>query len=112
MSKELIIITALIGAAIGDILPTPADGLYFFKQKQLNDQLAKGEITPRKYWIMDAVYYYSLNPLYWLILAFIVYAIKGDYHLKVKVLLVILAGGMVIGILAKNIKKDEQKINT
>ncbi len=109
-NKELLIYVALFAAAIGDAIPTAADAVYFNQQYRLKKELEQGIITPEHYWTWNAVYYYMLNPLYWLLLAAIVYLIKGDYHLKVKILLTLIAGGMVIGVISKNIKKDKESL--
>ena len=108
--KEVIIIAALIGAAIGDLLPTVADAIYFSKQQELGQKKDEGIITPREYWLKDTFYYYALNPIYWFLLALIFYYVKGDYHFKVKLLLVLLAAGLVIGVIGKNIKKDTARL--
>ena len=109
IGSEKIILVALLAAAVGDILPTPADAVYFNRQQRLNEKFDKGEITAKQKWMWDVFYYYALNPLYWLLLAFIVYAIKGDYHFKVKILLVLLAAGLVIGVISRNVKRDTNR---
>ena len=107
--NEKLIYVALLAAAAGDLIPTPADAWYFSAQSRLKQELEEGKITPKHYWVWDAIYYYSLNPLYWLILALIAYSINGDYHVKLKMILVILAGGLVVTAILKNIKKDEER---
>lgn len=106
-TEEKFIYIALLGAALGDALPTVADSLYFTQQQKLKRQLSKQEITPSQYWKREAAWYYSVNSVYWALIALILYNIKGDYHKKLKVGLWILGGSAVLGVLYKNIKKDE-----
>jgi hypothetical protein len=103
-----ILYAGAIGLLLSDVIPTPADGLYFRLQQKNKAKLQTGEITPKEYWVRDAVFYYGLNPLWWgLVLGAMVYS-KGDYTKKAKIGLGIIAGGMVLGVLHKNIKKDEE----
>ncbi len=106
--KEKLIYAAILGAAIGDALPTVADAIYFNQQQQLKEKLAKGEITPAQYWHKEALYYYTTNSLYWLIVGAVIYNVKGGYHAKLKAGLFIIGGSAVIGVIAKNIQKDEK----
>lgn len=110
--KEQLIYAAIIGAAIGDALPTVADYVYFNKQQELKEKLNNGEITPKEYWRKEALYYYGSNSAYWALVALILYNIKGDYHTKIKAALWIIGGSAVLGILAKNIRKDNEYFKT
>jgi hypothetical protein len=74
------------------------------KNKQL---LNKGEITPKQYWTRDAVMYYGLNPLWWLLVLGIVIKTKGGLDNKVKWGLGLVSAGVVIGVISKNIKEEE-----
>lgn len=111
-TKEQLIYAAIIGAAIGDALPTVADFVYFNKQQELKEKLNNGEIEPKEYWKKEALYYYGTNSAYWALIALILYNIKGDYHTKIKAALWIIGGSAVLGILAKNIRKDDEYYRT
>lgn len=111
VTKEKIIFAALIGASVGDFIPTIGDAIYFTQQQKLKEKLNLGLISPEQYWKREALYYYTTNSLYWLIIALILYKIKGDYHTKIKVGLWILGGSAVFGVIHKNISKDKIKIN-
>lgn len=93
-----------------DIIPTPADALYFSLQQKNKAKLESNKITPKQYWTKDAIYYYTLNPIWWGIILIALYSTKGDYTKKAKVGIGILAAGAVVGVLYKNIKKDEEII--
>ena len=103
-----IIYAGALGLLLSDIVPTPADALYFYIQQKNKAKLQKGEITPKKYWSQEAVLYYGLNPLWWTIVLSAIYFTKGDYTQKAKVGLGVIAAGVVVSVLHKNIKKDEE----
>lgn len=96
-----------VGLLLSDVIPTPADALYFRLQQKNKAKLQSGEITPTQYWTRDAIYYYGLNPLWWSIVLGALYFTKGDYTQKAKVGLGLLATGVVVGVIHRNIKKDE-----
>ena len=97
-----------VGLILSDIIPTPADGLYFKLQQSNKEKLSKGEITPKQYWTRDALAYYGLNPLWWsLVLGASLYLGK-DFKQKKNIMIGLVAGGVVLGVLYKNVKKDEK----
>lgn len=104
-----LIYAGLFGLLLSDIIPTPADALYFKYQSKLKDQIHSNEITPKQYWLRDAASYYFLNPIWWIIVILIITNIKGDSKKKLKFSLGIIAAGLVVTVIYKNIKKDEQK---
>jgi len=99
-----------ISFILSDITPTPADAVYFRFQQKNKAKLEAKELTPKQYWTRDAVMYYGLNPLWWSLVFGAVYLTKGDYNQKLKVGFGLLATGVVVGVLNKNIKKDESLI--
>ena len=46
-----LIYAGIIGLALSDIIPTPADALYFYRQQKLREEFEKGQISPKRYWI-------------------------------------------------------------
>jgi uncharacterized membrane protein YkvI len=97
-----------VGMILSDIIPTPADGIYFSIEQKLKEKITKGQITPKQYWIRDSLAYYGLNPLWWGgVLAASIYFGK-TYEQKRNIMLSLIAGGLVIGVLYKNVKKDEK----
>lgn len=103
-----ILIAVGVGLILSDIIPTPADAIYFNVEQKNKAKLERGEITPKQYWIRDAVAYYGLNPLWWsLVLGVSLYGGK-TYEQKRNILIGLVAGGLVLGVLHKNIKKDER----
>jgi uncharacterized membrane protein YkvI len=97
-----------VGLILSDIIPTPADALVFYRQRINKQALEKGEITPKQYWEREAFNYYALNPIWWLGVLGITHAFGNTYEQKRNILIGLVAGGVVLGVLAKNIKKDEE----
>lgn len=104
-----IVYATAIGLLASDLIPTPADALFFRLMAKNKQKLEAKEISPKQYWTREALLYYGLNPLWWGIVLTALYYTKGDYTNKVKVGLGLLAGGVVVGVLAKNIKEEEKK---
>lgn len=98
---------ALIGLVLSDLIPTPADAVYFSIEKKLRDKWKRGELTPRQYWVRETLAYYSLNPLWWAIIAGITMNVKGDTNTKLKVGMALLGSTAVVGVILKNISKDK-----
>lgn len=105
---EAVLYAGLIGLLVSDIVPTPADAVYFRLMEKNKLNLGQGKITPKQYWIRDAVLYYGLNPLWWAMVMGVVVLTKGTLSTKVKLSLGLIGGGAVFGVLAKNIKEDEK----
>jgi hypothetical protein len=105
-----ILYATALGLLLSDVIPTPADALYFNLQQKNKAKLEAKEITPKQYWTRDAIYYYGLNPLWWSLVLGAIYFTKGDYTKKAKVGLGLLATGFVVAVIHKNIKKDEKLI--
>lgn len=106
---EAVLYAGLIGLVLSDIIPTPADALYFRLMEKNKAKLENKEITPRQYWTRDAALYYGLNPLWWLLVLTIMVRSKFDLNTKIKLGLAIVGSGAVIGVLNKNIREDETK---
>lgn len=96
------------GLLLSDLIPTPADALYFYKQRKNKEKLESKEITPKQYWVRDALGYYGLNALWWSAVLGATYVLGKDYKQKRNILIGLVAGGLVVGVIAKNIKKDEE----
>lgn len=99
-----------LGLLISDIVPTPADAIYFRLQEKNKTLLEKGTITPKQYWLRDAAMYYGLNPIWWGLVLGAMVVTKGDFTDKAKVGIAIIAGGAVLGVLHKNIAEEEKRL--
>lgn len=103
-----LIYTAILSAMIANVVPTPADAIYFWRQGVDREKLDKGEITPTQYWTRDVVGYYTYTALWYGLVLTIVASMGGTYQTKAKILLGTLGAGIVVGVVANNIKKDEK----
>jgi hypothetical protein len=99
-----------VGLILSDIIPTPADALYFYTEKKLRDKWKNGEITPEKYWKKTAMAYYLYNPIWWILVLALVYNVEGDLQKKAKIGLAIAGAGAVIGIIYRNYSLDIKEI--
>lgn len=103
-----LIITALLAAVVANALPTPADGLYFSYQQKLKQKLNNGEITPKEFWTKNIGYHYLFESAWYVLVILFILAVNAKFENNVKLLLLILGGGIVIGVWKKNIEKDEE----
>lgn len=94
------------GLFLSDLIPTPADGVYFAYQRNNKEKLEKGELNPKQYWLRDAAGYYGFNALWWGSILSASYFLGKDYTQKRNLMLGLIAGGVVVSVLNSNIKKD------
>lgn len=107
-----VILAAMVGLIVSDIIPTPADALYFHTEKKLRDKWAKGQITPQKYWQQSAAAYYVYNPVWWGLVLGATFLVKGDYEKKLKVGLGLIGVGAVVGVIYKNFHADLKQVRS
>ncbi len=106
---EAVLYAGLIGLVVSDIIPTPADAIYFRMMEKNKQKLEDGKITPREYWTRDAMLYYGLNPLWWTLVLVAVVNMKGGLDDKIKVGIGLVGAGAVIGVISKNIREEEKR---
>lgn len=105
---EAVLYAGLLGLLVSDIIPTPADAVYFRLQEKNKQKLDSGIISPKQYWTRDALMYYGLNPLWWSLVLIAVVNTKGGLDNKLKLGLGLIGAGAVFGVLAKNIREEEK----
>ena len=100
--------TALIAAAIANTLPTPMDSVYFTRVNKLRHDYDEGKISAETLnWHIAAEYYVWTS--FWYVILFLgIYSFGGKYSQNAKVILVLLAGGLVIGAVNRNIQIDKE----
>jgi len=101
----------LAGMVLGNALPSPSDAWYFHLQTKLRDKWKRGEISAEKYWKLNAFYYYAIPMLYWLLVGSIIVSIKGDAQKKIKLTAVLIGGGVVVGVILKQMQKDKTQLS-
>lgn len=104
-----ILYTAILAAAVTDVIPTVADALFFYDSDRLKKKLNEKQITPNQYWTKTALGYYLYNPFWWLAFGGLMIVVGGDYKHKLKIGVAVLGGGAVVTVLYKNIKKDNSQ---
>jgi hypothetical protein len=103
-----ILYTALIAAAVANTLPTPFDSIYFTRVNKLRREYDSGLITPEKLQWHIAGEYYLWTSLWYATLFTGIYAFGGKYHNNARILLAVVAGGLVLGSVQKNIEIDKK----
>jgi hypothetical protein len=105
---EAVLYAGILGLVVSDIIPTPADAIYFRLQQKNKEKLNKGVITPKQYWTREAAIYYGLNPVWWSLVLLAVVNTKGGLDNKIRLGLALVGAGAVVGVLAKNIQEEEK----
>jgi hypothetical protein len=100
--------TALIAAAIANVLPTPFDGIYFRRVNTLQRKYDENKISPESLEWHIAGEYYLWTSLWYVTLFTGVYAFGGKYKTNAKILLAVAAGGLVLGAVNKNIEVNKE----
>lgn len=100
--------TALLAAAIANTLPTPFDSIYFRRMNTLQREYDEKKISPEKLEWHVAGEYYLWTSVWYLTLFTGIYAFGGKYKTNAKILLTLVAGGLVIGAVNKNIEINKK----
>jgi hypothetical protein len=103
-----LIYTALLAAAIANILPTPFDSIYFRRMNKLQRDYDAKLVTPEKLEWHVAGEYYLWTSLWYATLFTGIYAFGGKYKTNAKILITLVAGGLVIGAVKKNIEINKK----
>ena len=109
--KTSILYALGIGLLASDLIPTPADAFYFNYQRTNKQKLEENKITPKQYWQKDALGYYGFNAFWWTSVLGISYFLGKDFNQKRNLMIGVIAGGVVITVLHKNIEKDTKYYN-
>ena len=103
-----LIYTALIAAAIANVLPTPFDCIYFRRVNTLQRDYDEDKISPESLEWHIAGEYYLWTSLWYVTLFTGVYAFGGKYKTNARILLTVAAGGLVLGAVNKNIEVNKE----
>lgn len=103
-------LSAVGGLIASDLIPTLGDALYFHKMRKLRDDWSEGKITSKQYWGREAIYYYTFNSGWWIIVGTTAYLLSGgDYKKGIKIGIGLLGAGAVLAVFFKNIQKDDKE---
>jgi len=101
---------ALLSAAAGNFLPSPADALIFWRQRVDAQKWASGEITSTQKWARGLFLYYTAAPAWYTLLFAGVFFFGKTTKQKLMIATAVIGGGAIIGVVANNIKEDEKFI--
>jgi uncharacterized membrane protein YkvI len=104
--KTTILYALGTGLLLSDLIPTPADAVYFNYQRNNKQKLEEKKINPKQYWTRDAIGYYGFNALWWTSVLGASYFLGKNYYQKRNLMIGLIAGGVVLSVLHKNIEKD------
>jgi len=100
--------TALLAGAVANMIPTPFDSIYFRRMNKLQRDYDEDKISPEALEWHVAGEYYLWTTLWYGALFTGIYAFGGKYKTNAKILLGVVAGGLVIGAVNKNIEINKQ----
>lgn len=110
--KTKLLIATGVGLVLSDIMPTPADAVYFKLEEKWKNQLEDGVIDAKQYWRKNALAYYGLNPIWWSMVLGSTLLFGKTFEQKLGIFAVLLSGGAIFGVLNKNIKQDTERYGT
>lgn len=102
-----IIYTALLAAMVANALPTPADGIYFYRVNKLERKFDAGQISAEELEWKVAGEYYLWTAMWYGLLFTGIYSFGGKYKTNARILLALAAAGLVVGVVNKNIEVDK-----
>jgi len=102
-----LLLVAIASAAIANSLPTPMDSIYFYRVSELKRQYEAGNISAEKFEWHTMGEYYCWTTLWYLGIGGILLATNNDYKNNIKILFTLVAAGLVVGVVQKNIEKDK-----
>jgi hypothetical protein len=110
--QNALLYSALAGALISDILPTPATGWAYYRMRVLQKRKDEGKITQKELeQQIGQAYSYAL-PTWWALVFAIVHFNKGNFEQKAKLAAMLVGGGAVFGALLKQHLKNLPKFET
>ena len=100
----------LLGLMLSDLIPTPADALYFRDERKLRNRWKDSDILPEEYWEKSASNYYLYNALWWGLVGLAVIYTKGTAENKILTLGGLIGAGAVVSVIYTNIQKDKAEL--
>ncbi len=103
-----LLFVAIASAACANALPTPMDSVYFYRISELKRQYEAGKISAEKFEWHTAGEYYVWTSLWYVGIGALLLSLNNDYKNNIKILFTLLAAGLVIGVVQKNVQKDKE----
>lgn len=99
-----------VGIIMSDFIPTPAEVLYYYTEKNLHAKWKEGKITPEKYYRGTYAARTFGKTAWWLGVLTAVYFKKGDVNQKAMFGLALVGAGMIAGVIYKRMEKDFSEV--
>lgn len=100
----------LLGLMLSDLIPTPADALYFRDERKLRNRWKEKDILPEDYWEKSASNYYLYNAIWWGLVGLATIYTKGSAEKKFLTLGGLIGAGAVAAVLYTNVQKDKAEL--
>lgn len=97
----------LIGLALSDLIPTPADAFYFRENRKLASQVKLGQLDIEDYLEKNANAYYLYNSGWYALVVLATIYTQGGIENKAFTLGAMIAGGAIASYLITNIHKQQ-----
>src|SRR3989344_1229088 len=90
---------ALLAAALGNLLPSPADAWIFWRQRVDAQKWVNKEISSKQKWARGLTWYYTAAPVWYITLFAVVYFFGNTTKQKLMLATAIIGGGAIIGVI-------------
>lgn len=95
-----------VGIILSDIIPTPAEAVFYYREKVLRKKWEDGKITPQQYYRGSYQSLHLSKSIWWIGVLAAMYFRKGDTNQKAMFGLALVGGGAVAGMVYKMMRKD------
>ena len=95
-----------VGIILSDIIPTPAEAMFHYREKNLRKKWEDGKITPQQYYRGSYQSLHLSKSIWWIGILAAMYFKKGNTNQKAMFGLALVGGGAVAGIIYKMMNKN------
>lgn len=95
-----------VGIILSDIIPTPAEAVFYYREKNLREKWEEGKITPEQYFRGSYQSLHYSKSIWWIGVLGAMYFKKGNTNQKAMFGLALVGGGAIAGMVYKMMRKD------
>jgi hypothetical protein len=99
-----------VGIILSDIIPTPAEAVFYYRERDLKQKWEEGKITPQQYYRGSYKSLHIAKSLWWIGVLGAMYFKKGTTQKKAMFGLALVGGGAIAGIIYRNMRKDFDEV--
>lgn len=99
-----------VGIILSNIIPTPAEAVFYYREKSLKKQLEEGKISPEAYYRGNYRSLHYSKSIWWIGILAAMYFHKGNTQNKAMFGLALVGGGAVAGLVYKMMRKDFDEV--